>query len=367
MERLNLHLLQELQPDWPMGLCGPAGCHFEVGLDAKNVLEAKNKPLWKFLMVQFFNALRMTFRLKPQFIVAGSGLVAPMVLLAARLVGARAVVYLHGLDVVAQNAIYQAIWLPCIRRFDLILVNSHHTRCLALRKHVPEAKITILTPGVSIPIQRTQRGDNFFVNQHGLKNRKLLLSVGRLTPRKGLIQFVSNSLASIAEQCPDVLLVHIGGEASEALFGSGNDMQSQIEHAAKVAGVADFVRFIGPVDDATLGEAYSAASVHVFPVLGSESDVEGFGMVAMEAASHGVPTVAFAVGGVPDAVDEPISGRLVSANNYGLFSQAVLGLLAEPWGEVEKNHCRAHADGFSWQRFGKRLRESLSAELCRMP
>jgi len=80
-------------------------------------------------------------------------------------------------------------------------------------------------------------------------------------------------------------------------------------------------------------------------------------MVAIESAAHGLPTVAFDVGGVADAVADGRSGRLVRGGDYGGFARAVVATLAEDRA-VRSAHALAFAQYFSWERFG---REALAA------
>jgi phosphatidylinositol alpha-1,6-mannosyltransferase len=88
-------------------------------------------------------------------------------------------------------------------------------------------------------------------------------------------------------------------------------------------------------------------------------DVEGFGMVALEAAARGVPTVGYAVGGVPDAVDQGVSGELVPAGDATALAQAIGRWLARPRRNVAAQ-CRAFAEHLSWPEFGRRLRDALA-------
>jgi phosphatidylinositol alpha-1,6-mannosyltransferase len=82
-------------------------------------------------------------------------------------------------------------------------------------------------------------------------------------------------------------------------------------------------------------------------------------MVALEAAAHGLPTVAFAAGGVPDAVANATSGDLIEPDDYAAFSRAVLSRLnVNSCARTEaRERATAFAHGFSWPRFGQRLRE----------
>jgi phosphatidylinositol alpha-1,6-mannosyltransferase len=97
----------------------------------------------------------------------------------------------------------------------------------------------------------------------------------------------------------------------------------------------------------------------VFPVLDLPGDVEGFGMVALEAAAHGVPTVAFAVGGVPDAVADGRTGVLVAPGDYAALAAATLAQLDASNAADVAGQCRDFARGLDWAVFGARLRALL--------
>jgi phosphatidylinositol alpha-1,6-mannosyltransferase len=184
----------------------------------------------------------------------------------------------------------------------------------------------------------------------------LLLSVGRLSARKGLREFVRDVLPRIVVECPDVVLVIVGDAPKQALHAQAQPVES-IRAAAEASGTVNHVRFLGKLSDDDLSTVYRSANVHVFPVRELPGDIEGFGMVAVEAASYGVATVAYAVGGVIDAVDESISGHLVRAGDTAAFAAAVIKALRQP---SEKEEIRAFAAGFEWRRFGERLRSQLA-------
>ena len=223
-----------------------------------------------------------------------------------------------------------------------------------------ESRIVVLHPGTDIPGEPKAPGD--FRKIFNISDRPLLLSVGRLTRRKGLAEFVERALPTIVENHPGVTLAVIGGEAENALHGVSRGQREHIIGIAAAAGVEKNVRFLERCDDDALRDAYRAADCHVFPVLAVPGDVEGFGMVAIESAAHGLPTVAFAVGGVQDAVDESASGILVNAGDYDRFGQAVMEVLSRT--PEERIAYRARGISFSrqfaWPEFRKRLFEILS-------
>jgi phosphatidylinositol alpha-1,6-mannosyltransferase len=358
MEKVNQHLLEAMLKCWRMVLCGPAGCSAHAF--HTDVRESRARPLLVFLLLTLWHAVRLARHRRPEWIVAGSGLVAPIVWLAARCSGGRTAVYLHGLDVVAPNRIYQRLWLPFIRRCDLVLVNSTNTARLAADRGVAMGKMQVLHPGTDLPALDASVGDRFR-ESHELGRRPLLLSVGRLTQRKGLVEFVTKAMPVGVARYPDALLVVIGGEASEALHARPGSERERILVAAHDAGVERNLRFLGRCDEATLMAAYQAADLHIFPVLESSGDVEGFGMVALEAAAHGLPTVAFAVGGVADAVQEGRTGTLVDSGDYAALAATVMHRLTRRRGNDVVAACREFAAGKAWPVFDERLRCLLEA------
>lgn len=352
MERLNWHIADELAREYEVTVVGPAGAaaHAPAGV---RVIEVPLRPLWRFLLLAAWRALRAARRLRPEVVLAGSGLTAPLAWLAARFSGARCIAYVHGLDVIAAHPVYRLGWRPFLRHMDRIIANSRHTASLARDAGVDPARIGIVHPGVTLPVLDPNARARFRA-RHGLGQVPLLLSVGRLTARKGLAEFVTDVLPRMVAACSEVRLVVIGGEPADALHGGSTGGAARAQAAAASAGVQDHLRFIGSATDAELSEAYQAADVLVFPVLDLPGDVEGFGMVAVEAAAHGLPTVAYAVGGVPDAVDDPRSGSLIRPGDAVGFAAAVGNWLDHP---RDSAILSAHAGRFAWERFGQALRE----------
>lgn len=353
MERLNWHMADELSKYAEVKVIGPQGA---AASKPENVslTEAPLKPLPLFLLVSFFKALWLALRWRPDVILAGSGLTAPLAWLASKFCGARSAVYLHGLDITVKDKLYQRFWTPTFSKMDHIIVNSTPTKGLAFAAGVPERKITIVHPGVSLP-EAPQPAENIraFKEQSSLIDKKILLSVGRLTTRKGLREFVELALPSIVQAEPNTMLVVIG-EAPKDSLGAGIQTEESIQTQAEQAGVGKHIKFLGVITDKNLlATAYEAADVHVFPVRHIPDDPEGFGMVAIEAAAHGLPTVAFATGGVVDAVSSDVSGYLVEKDNYSQMSSNVIKVLNNP---LDTKLILCFSQKFSWCNFGNQIR-----------
>lgn len=134
------------------------------------------------------------------------------------------------------------------------------------------------------------------------RNTPVMLTVGGLVGRKGQ-DTVIRALPRITETVPD---------ATYLIAGDGPDRE-RLENLATSLGVRDRVVFAGPVDDADLPSIYALADV--FAMVSREQaggcDVEGFGLVFLEAAACGKPSVGGRSGGVPDAVCDGHTGFLV--------------------------------------------------------
>jgi phosphatidylinositol alpha-1,6-mannosyltransferase len=359
MERLNHHVYLALRQRYETAVCGPAGsAAFVTSGDTGK--EIAPSPLSRFLAQCQWHAWRMARQRRPEIVYSGSGLTAPAAWMAARSTGARAVSFLHGLDIVADHPIYRAFFLPAIRRCDRLLVNSSHTAGLAKAAGVPAERVRILHPGVTLPDwQKRAVARATFRERFGLDERPILLCAGRLTMRKGLAPFIRNTLPHVVREIPDTMLVVIGSEPDQALKHRAGITQ-EIKAALRDTALTDHVRLLGGVDDATLSQAYFGADLHVFPVLDLPGDVEGFGMVAVEAAAHGLPTVAFRVGGVIDAVADGKSGWLIPSGDYaGISARIIATLQGDRLASDLMDSCRAHAANFTWDIFSARLLEAI--------
>lgn len=356
MERLNWHMAEELAKDFEVMIIGPKSAETEAPERAQ-FIGIPAKSLWKFLLLAGWKSIAASRKFKPDIILAGSGLTAPITYIAAKLSKAKAITYIHGLDVTVPNILYRTIWIHFIKKMDMIIANSNPTAEIASRLNIKQQKIKIIHPGVSLPgVYPNHNQLASFRREYDLGNRKLLLSVGRLVERKGIKEFVKYSLPQIVEHFPDILLIVIGTPPIHSLYAKPQTPESIME-AAEELGVKSNIKFLGAVTDSTLHLAYAASSVHVFPIKKSLTDPEGFGMVAIEAAAYGLPSVAFASGGIGDAVLAGSSGLLVPPDDYVELSKKIIVMLNND-GDMRQSS-KNFAMKFSWDNFGKALKAEL--------
>jgi phosphatidylinositol alpha-1,6-mannosyltransferase len=379
MERLTFHTYEALREMGQCSLIGPAGCGQFTEPDTL-VAECHLKPLLRFLAETWAKSRKMARTQRPRFIMAASGLTAPAAVSAARRSGSVAITVVHGLDIITPYPIYQKFFIPAIRQSDVVIANSANTAQLARSAGVAGEKIEVLHPGVTLPPSPVipAKAGIQFLNTYAsrdwrhqmelgdLKNRKILLSVGRLVPRKGLSEFIDQAMPQLVEREPRIMLLIAGGEATNALKRDAGVLV-RIRDAIEKHHLEDHVRVLGRItDDAVLATLYAHSDVFVMPLIEQKDDVEGFGMVAVEAAAHGLPTAGFRLGGLPDAVADQHSGLLVPAGDYPALVAAILDLLGETRHTgITAAICRAHAEQFEWPRYAMRLREICGHTLPR--
>ncbi len=352
MERLVANAVTELARQHHVTVIGPAGCAQSLPAEVK-ARETLGQGALAYLTSALPQALAAALRERPDVILAGSGLTAPIARIVSMLVRAPYAVLIHGLDVIVPNRLYQTVFVPCLRAADALIANSEHTAELARTAGIRADAITVLHPGVEFPAPEA-RG---FREKFGIgPEQPLLLSVGRIVRRKGLPAFIAQSLPALRERFPDLVLAIIGEEPAAALHNPGAEMPA-IRDAIARHGLEDSVRLCGRVTDELLHAAYTEADALVFPVLELPGDVEGFGMVAVEAAAHGLPTFGFRSGGVPDAVRDGSTGELVTAGDY----PALVDRLARiTWSRARPTHTVMRA-----LRTRRRMGGRIMADACR--
>ena len=126
---------------------------------------------------------------------------------------------------------------------------------------------------------------------------------------------------------PDLLYVVVGEDARLSLIHNQEGMRARIESAISDAGLQGHVRLTGSLDERALNWLLYRAELFLLPVLDLPGDKEGFGIVFLEAALGGTPSVAYSVGGVPDAIGE--TGLLVKPGDSAAMIEAVSALLSD--------------------------------------
>jgi phosphatidylinositol alpha-1,6-mannosyltransferase len=185
-----------------------------------------------------------------------------------------------------------------------------------------------------------------------LADRDVLLTVSRLAPRKGH-DVVIRALPTIVDAHPDTVYL-IAGDGGQ---------RASLEALAKRVGVAEHVVFLGYVPDADLPDLYATADLFVMPNRKEGSSVEGFGIVFLEANATGTPVIGGNSGGVPDAVADGVSGRLVDPASVEDVAGRVVELLSdrETLERLGRGGYERVLAEFTWEHASQELEEVLES------
>jgi len=243
-------------------------------------------------------------------------------------------------------------WLTgqLIRRATRISTLTHYTQELLVAHFPAAAEKIFLTPGAL-------RSDFAVVPPKPATARKkiVILTVGRLHPRKGQLL----TLQALQTLAPDVRsrveYWVVGGQ-------SKGNYEAQLRAAA--AGKPDLaVRFFGNIPDEELSDLYDRADIFAMTSVNLEHSVEGFGLVYLEAAAHGLPVVAHDVGGVSEAVREGVTGLLVPPHRPAQLAAAFEKLIHdEPLRRKLGAAGRDWATRNCWKESAAALFSSIDAE-----
>ncbi len=284
------------------------------------------------------------------------GAAAPLGLLARPLGLERAVASTHGHEVgwaLLPGA--RQILRRIGRDVDVVTFLGDYTRRRLAPALADGARLEQLSSGVDTSVFRPGAGGDQVRRRHGLTGRKVVVCVSRLVPRKGQDVLV-RALPELRRRVPGTALLLVGG---------GPDLprlrRLAVEHA-----VADDVVTTGSVPWEELPAHYDAGDVFAMPCRTRRGglEVEGLGIVFLEASATGLPVVAGRSGGSPDAVREGETGVTVDGRSLGQVTDAVADLLLD--------HDRAERTGqagrawverkWRWDVLAARLRGLLAGD-----
>jgi len=232
---------------------------------------------------------------------------------------ARLVLTFHGSEILAfhRNPLARLMARRLIRRAHRISVLTGFTRQLLCSRFPEAAGKTFLTPGAirsgltPAPTRPVPPASDPIV----------ILTVGRLHPRKGQLFIIEALEALPANQRERVEYWLVGGNTKE-------NYEARLREAAGRSNLT--VRFLGNAPDDDLNRLYARADIFAMTSINHRQSVEGFGLVYLEAAAHGLPVVAHAVGGVPEAVVDGVTGLLVPPGDRAALTAAFSRLISDP-------------------------------------
>lgn len=312
-----------------------------VNLKRLNWLRPESLVMYLKLLLQ---AIKVCIKYNIDTIHAGrvlpEGLVA---LVVGRLFTKHVVIYAHGEEITTwrQPGKFKVMCFT-YRHAGKVIANSEFTKNELLKLKVERNKITLISPGVDI--ERFKPGLPF-ANLHQQinfkKDQQLLLSVGRLSRRKGFDQVIKSL----------PILIKAGIDVQYAIIGIGEDKEYLLE-LVKQNNLVNNVHFLGHVAMDDLPRWYNACDVFVMPNREINGDTEGFGMVFLEAAACGKPAISGVAGGTGSAIIHGETGLRVEGSSLASVTEGLKSLLSDLnyQNTLGKNALQRARDKFSWDR-----------------
>ena len=231
----------------------------------------------------------------------------------------------HGRDVTLPG-VYQTLQVGrTLKALDCVLPVSTATGDECVKRGIPTSRVQVTPNGVAM--------SRYSFGQGSQGDRLELLSVGRLVKRKGFAWFV------------DQVMPLLPSNVHYRIAGSGPESDA-IQKAIKQQGLEGRVHLMGRCSDQTLARLYEESDLLIMPNVPVDGDMEGFGVVMLEAGASGTPVVAADIEGIRDVITDGANGKLVPSGDPERFKKAILNT---PLSQSIRTNVHAHtATQFSW-------------------
>lgn len=255
-------------------------------------------------------------------------------------------VIVHGMDIalaIDAGGVKKTRAAGLLAEAKFVVANSAYTANLVGSLGVPKEKVLIVRPSPSFPsyITVTMEKIRATRDKYGLGDEFVLLSVSRLVPRKG----IDNVLEAVAK------LKHQGVFVRYLVVGDGPEKGRLEKKTAKLE-ISDRVHFTGAVPHDEMPAMFATCDAFVLVPKSIGPDVEGFGIVYLEANLLGKPVIASRTGGVPDAVIHEKTGLLVDVGDNAVLVHSIRRLMGDPKlrRKLGQEGRRRVIDEFDWKK-----------------
>lgn len=291
-------------------------------------------------------------------VLLGDGVLAIVGYLLKLLTGKPVLSIVHGLDITYRSTLYQKFWVGIfLPRLDRLIAVGNETIRQGVLRGIPLSHFVFIANGVATPPTPSgyTRHDLETLAGRKLKGR-ILLTLGRLVKRKGTVWFIENVVPTL-----DRDLTYI-------IAGAGNE-ENAIREAIDKHGLAERVVFLGGVSEQQKRVLYETADLFIQPNIPVDGDIEGFGLVVLEAAANGIPVVASRLEGLKDAIKEGNNGFLVESMDAAAFKSRIEALLDDSGSlrEIGKRAQEFVAKHYSWDHIARLYLDAIGCEQHVLP
>ena len=290
---------------------------------------------------------------KPDVILFSSMVTASLAKLTRKKINVPMVTINHGQDVKMPVAPYQKFVPKVFEALDGVISVSRATREECIKRGMAPEKGIALPNGFDIehlaasPEKEPSRKALEKAFDLDLSDKKLLITVGRQVKRKGHEWFITEVMPNIKS---DVIYLAIGeGPEHERLLELWRQSPKK-----------DQMRFVGKQPDALLHQAYAAADLFIMPNIPVEGDMEGFGIVLLEANLAGTPAVAADLEGIKDVVENGMNGFKIPVREAQQFAVQVDDVLTGDYNKLSKSSKEYVRQNFAWNTVAEKYISYLS-------
>lgn len=302
------------------------------------------KYLPYFIPVAFLKALYLIPAKKITHIHIGDALLSPLGLLLKNLFNIKTTITVAGLDITFNFPGYQMIIPRCVAQFDKIICISDATLEECVKRGIPRKKCVVIPCGIYPEklVVTAKKKDLEKIIGKNLKNKKVLITVGRLVKRKGVYWFIEQ------------VFPRLDNNMIYGIIGDGPE-RTRIQQLINKLNLGEKVFLLGKLPDEKLKITYATSDLFVMPNIKVDNNIEGFGIVAIEASSTGLPVVASNMEGISSAVIEGRTGNLVTSGDSNQFIKAIQGS-----DRFNKTHVsQITKENYSWGNIGEKYIEYI--------
>jgi len=269
--------------------------------------------------------------------------------------GVRLAAIAHGLDVTDQNPAYQMAVRRLCALLDAVMPVSRATGEEILARGLPPKSVHVVPNAVDLDrFGGIAAPGRLPVRLHGAgtpplpEDAFLLVTVGRQVRRKGFVWFIENVMPKL----PERVIFWLAGDGPE---------RPGIEAAIKRTGLQHRVRCLGKISEDELVALYRGAQLFIMPNISVPGDMEGFGIVMLEAGACGLPTLAADLEGIRDVIEEGVNGWLAPSEDANAFAARIQILLGDPDALLEASELAAKhvRSKFRWDSTAQRYLDAL--------
>jgi phosphatidylinositol alpha-1,6-mannosyltransferase len=273
-----------------------------------------------------------------------------LTILSKYFLGCRTMIYCHGDDLHCAKdlAPRRSRWFGMADK--IVAANRYAAHLLTSVFGVPDSKIVMVPNGVDLAAFHPGPPPASLIQHYGLAGRRVLLTVTRLVPRKG-VDKVLEALPAVVRKFPDITYLIVGD----------GPQQAALQQIARGSGIADLVKFASHIDHGRIADFYHTADIVLLPNRTECGEADGLPLVFLEANACAKPVIGGKAGGSAEIIRDGENGLIVDGGNAADIAVAICQLL----GDEERSHAMGQKGFDMAQSWGWGSRTQQFLEACR--